>query len=55
LKHKFGVSWQVAPRVLPEMLMDSDTPKWQGTIETMLKMKTLDIAELRRAHACAPR
>ena len=45
LKDKFGVSWQVVPRVLPEMLLDSDTAKSQRTFEAMLKMKTLDIAE----------
>jgi predicted 3-demethylubiquinone-9 3-methyltransferase (glyoxalase superfamily) len=43
LKDKFGVSWQITPAVLPELIKD---PK---AMEAMLKMKKLDIAELQRA------
>lgn len=49
LKDRFGVSWQVVPRVLPELLMDADPGKSQRTMTAMLKMKKLDIAELKRA------
>lgn len=48
LKDRFGVSWQVVPRILPEMLLDSDTVKSQRAMEAMLRMKQLDIAGLKR-------
>lgn len=51
LKDKYGVSWQVVPSVLPEMLSDPDTRKSGRVMEAMLRMKKIDIAELRRAHA----
>jgi predicted 3-demethylubiquinone-9 3-methyltransferase (glyoxalase superfamily) len=50
LKDRFGVSWQVVPRVLPDMLMDPDADKSQRTMSAMLTMKKLDIAELMRAY-----
>ena len=50
LKDRFGVSWQVVPRVLPDMLMDPDPGRSQRTMSAMLKMKKLDIAELMRAY-----
>jgi predicted 3-demethylubiquinone-9 3-methyltransferase (glyoxalase superfamily) len=50
LKDKFGVSWQVVPTPLLEMLTDSDREKADRTMEAMLQMKKLDIAELERAH-----
>jgi predicted 3-demethylubiquinone-9 3-methyltransferase (glyoxalase superfamily) len=49
LKDRFGVSWQVVPRVLPELLMDPDPGKSQRTMNAMLKMKKLDIAQLEQA------
>jgi predicted 3-demethylubiquinone-9 3-methyltransferase (glyoxalase superfamily) len=49
LKDRFGVSWQVVPRALPDMLMDPDTGKSARAMNAMLKMKKLDIAALRRA------
>jgi predicted 3-demethylubiquinone-9 3-methyltransferase (glyoxalase superfamily) len=51
LKDKYGVSWQVAPRVLIEMLLDADAKKSQRVTEAMLHMKKLDIDELKRAYA----
>jgi predicted 3-demethylubiquinone-9 3-methyltransferase (glyoxalase superfamily) len=51
LKDRFGVSWQIVPRVLPELISDPDPAKSQRAMQAMLKMKKLDIAELRRAHA----
>jgi predicted 3-demethylubiquinone-9 3-methyltransferase (glyoxalase superfamily) len=49
LKDRFGVSWQVVPRVLPQVLMDPEPGRSQRTMNAMLKMKKLDIAELERA------
>ena len=51
LKDKFGLSWQVVPRVLLEMINDPEAAKSQRTTTAMLQMKKLNIAELKRAHA----
>ena len=50
LKDRFGVSWQVVPTVLTEMLTDPDPQKARRVMEAMLKMTKLDIDELRRAY-----
>jgi predicted 3-demethylubiquinone-9 3-methyltransferase (glyoxalase superfamily) len=50
LKDRFGVSWQVVPRVLPEMLMDPDPARSQRAMTAMMKMRKFDIAELKRAY-----
>jgi predicted 3-demethylubiquinone-9 3-methyltransferase (glyoxalase superfamily) len=49
LKDKYGVSWQIVPRVLTEMLGDADTGKSQRVMTAMLKMKKIDIDELKQA------
>src|SRR5882724_10311604 len=49
LKDKYGLSWQVVPTVLAEMMTDPDTEKSGRAMEAMLQMKKLDIAELKRA------
>ena len=49
LKDKFGLSWQVVPTVLSEMMSDPDKKKAGRAMEALLKMKKLDIAALRRA------
>jgi predicted 3-demethylubiquinone-9 3-methyltransferase (glyoxalase superfamily) len=49
LKDKFGLSWQVVPRKLIELLKSSDGGKVRRTTEVMLKMKKLVIADLVRA------
>jgi predicted 3-demethylubiquinone-9 3-methyltransferase (glyoxalase superfamily) len=51
LKDKFGVSWQIFPAALPDMLADPDEAKAARAMRAMLGMKKLDIAELRAAHA----
>jgi predicted 3-demethylubiquinone-9 3-methyltransferase (glyoxalase superfamily) len=51
LKDKYGVSWQIVPRVLVEMLTDSDAGKSQRVMTAMLRMKKIEIDELRRAYA----
>ena len=50
LKDKFGLSWQVVPTVLTEMLQDKDPQKAKRVMSAMLKMKKIDIAELKRAY-----
>lgn len=49
LKDKFGVSWQVTPSALTEMLDDPNREKSDRAFEAMLGMKKLDIAALHRA------
>jgi predicted 3-demethylubiquinone-9 3-methyltransferase (glyoxalase superfamily) len=50
LKDKFGVSWQIVPTALGQLLGDPDPQKSQRVMQAMLKMTKIDIAELRRAH-----
>ena len=50
LKDKFGVSWQVIPRILGELISDLDPAKSRRAMTAMLQMKKLDIAALKRAH-----
>lgn len=50
LKDRFGLSWQVTPRVLPEMLMDSDKAKAERVTKAFLQMKKFDISALKRAY-----
>lgn len=49
LKDRFGVSWQIIPTVLLELMSDPDYRKSQRVTAAMLRMKKLDIAELQRA------
>lgn len=49
LKDRYGLSWQVNPRVLGELLSDPDPKKAKRTMDAMLKMKKIDIATLKRA------
>ena len=51
LKDKYGVSWQVVPAVLIEMLKDSESEKSQRAMEAVLQMKKLDIEKLKQAYA----
>lgn len=51
LKDRFGLSWQVVPKVLPEMLLDPDKAKVGRVFEAFMKMTKYDIAELERAYA----
>jgi predicted 3-demethylubiquinone-9 3-methyltransferase (glyoxalase superfamily) len=54
LKDRYGLSWQVVPTALPELLSDTDAVKAQRAMQAMLKMRKLDIGELKKAHAGAP-
>jgi predicted 3-demethylubiquinone-9 3-methyltransferase (glyoxalase superfamily) len=50
LKDRLGVSWQVVPNVLTEMLQDKDPQKAKRVMAAMLKMKKIEIEPLRRAY-----
>jgi predicted 3-demethylubiquinone-9 3-methyltransferase (glyoxalase superfamily) len=51
LKDKYGLSWQVVPAVLPELLKNHESPEARRAMEAMLRMKKIDIAELESAVA----
>jgi predicted 3-demethylubiquinone-9 3-methyltransferase (glyoxalase superfamily) len=50
LQDKFGVSWQIIPKALGEMLGDKDPQKASRTMQAMLQMEKIDIAGLRKAY-----
>ena len=50
LKDRFGLSWQIVPSVLGQMLTDSRSGNSEAALQAMLKMKKLDIAGLERAY-----
>ena len=49
LKDKYGLSWQVVPAMMSDLMSDSNKEQAGRVMEAMLKMKKLDIAELKRA------
>jgi predicted 3-demethylubiquinone-9 3-methyltransferase (glyoxalase superfamily) len=51
LKDRFGVSWQIVPTVLVEMLQDKDGEKSRRVMAAMLKMKRINIEALKKAYA----
>ena len=50
LKDRFGVSWQVVPTVLGSLMSDPNPQKARATVDAMLTMKKLVIADLKKAH-----
>jgi predicted 3-demethylubiquinone-9 3-methyltransferase (glyoxalase superfamily) len=50
LKDKFGLSWQIIPRALGEMLGDKDPAKAGRVMQAMLQMQKIDIRKLREAY-----
>ena len=54
LKDRFGVSWQVTPRRLPEMLQSTDREAAGRAMEAMLKMVKIDVKELEEAFNAVP-
>jgi predicted 3-demethylubiquinone-9 3-methyltransferase (glyoxalase superfamily) len=50
LKDKYGVSWQIVPTVLGELMNDPDPVKAQRVMKAMLQMDKIDIEGLKRAH-----
>ena len=51
LKDRFGVSWQVVPEIVAELVADPDSENSQRAMQALFQMKKLDIAELKRAYA----
>ena len=49
LKDKYGLSWQIVPTVLPELLQDKDPEKANRVMQAMMKMIKIDIETLKRA------
>ena len=49
LKDKFGLSWQIVPTVLSELLSDPDSEKSQRVMKALMTMKKLDIRALKEA------
>ncbi|HCN90375.1 MAG TPA: hypothetical protein DIT28_14550 [Oxalobacteraceae bacterium] len=50
LKDKYGLSWQIVPSVLIDLLRDPDSVKSQRVMQAMFKMKRIDIAALKKAY-----
>ena len=50
LKDKYGVSWQIVPTILNEMLQDKDPKKSERVIKAMLQMKKIDMKILQKAY-----
>ena len=53
VKDKFGLSWQVIPKGLIELVSDPDPDKAARATQAMLSMRKLDVAEIEKAHAGA--
>lgn len=51
LRDRYGLAWQIVPRMLPELLCAADTAAAQRAMQTLLQMRKLDIAGLQRAFA----
>jgi len=54
LKDRFGMSWQIVPREMGEMLGDPDPERSKRAMEAMLRMTKIELAEMRRAMAGEP-
>lgn len=50
LQDKYGLSWQIIPRALQELMSDPDPRKSAGVMQAMLQMDKIDIEALKRAH-----
>jgi predicted 3-demethylubiquinone-9 3-methyltransferase (glyoxalase superfamily) len=53
LKDRYGLSWQIVPDALIELVQDKDPAKSQRVMAAMMQMKKIDIAGLKAAHAAA--
>ncbi len=49
LKDKYGLSWQVVPKILPELLQSGDPKKSERVMKALMQMKKLDVAKLKEA------
>jgi predicted 3-demethylubiquinone-9 3-methyltransferase (glyoxalase superfamily) len=54
LKDRFGLSWQIVPTRLPELLQDPDRERSQRVMAAMLEMRKIDVGALERAAAAVP-
>jgi predicted 3-demethylubiquinone-9 3-methyltransferase (glyoxalase superfamily) len=54
LKDRYGLSWQIVPTALPDMLKDHQSPQAWRVMEALMGMKKIDIDELERAFAGSP-
>ena len=54
LKDRFGVSWQVVPKILPELMNGPDRARAKRALDAMLKMTKLDVAKIREAADAVP-
>jgi len=50
LKDRYGLSWQIVPKILGDMMKDPDRTRAKRVAEAMLKMVKLDLAELKKAY-----
>ncbi|HAM62191.1 MAG TPA: hypothetical protein DCP62_00550 [Erysipelotrichaceae bacterium] len=50
LKDKYGLSWQISPRIMNEMMLDENEERLSAVTQCMLQMKKLDMDELRRVY-----
>ncbi len=50
LKDRFGVSWQIVPSVLPQMMTDADSARSERVMNAFLQMKKFDLESLQRAY-----
>lgn len=50
LKDRYGLSWQIIPKILGQMLQDKDPKKAQSVMQAMLKMTKIDISGLQQAY-----
>ena len=50
LRDKYGVSWQIIPTILGQLLQDKDTPRSKRAMQAMMQMDKIDIAALKRAY-----
>ena len=50
LRDRYGVSWQIVPRIMDDMLADKDLPRARRVANAMLKMVKLDVAKLKAAY-----
>jgi predicted 3-demethylubiquinone-9 3-methyltransferase (glyoxalase superfamily) len=50
LKDKYGLSWQITPRILPKLITDPDQEKGRRVMQAMMKMKKIVIKDLEDAY-----
>ena len=51
VKDKFGLSWQIVPSIINDLIGDADPKKVNRTMQAVSRMKKLDLAKIKKAHA----